>query len=239
MPVPSSGGLLSGMPALAPVAGLNLKRLFKGTLKVHVSVARPHFAIPWSMKNAHSSTASGFVIKHNGRYVIITNAHAVANATQVQVRFHGSAVKLPAKVLAVAHDCDLAILDCDGLQEEGPARVLELSDRVPELQETVNVVGYPLGGDQLSISTGVCSRIDFGLYTHASRDNLCVQVDAAINSGNSGGPVFSADGKVVGVAFQSMDAQDAQLVGYVIPIPVLRHVLADYDKTGKAVPFGR
>lgn len=220
-------------------APLNLKRIFKGTLKVLVSFTKPHAGLPWSMRNSYSSSGSGFVIKHKGRFLIVTNAHVVENATQVQVRFHGAAVKTPATILAVAHDADLALLDCEGLQEEGPSRVLELSDRVPELQEALSVVGFPVGGDQLSITTGVCSRLDFSAYSHSSRENLCVQTDSAINSGNSGGPCFDASGKVVGVAFQSMDASDAQLAGYCIPQSVLRRVLLDFDKRGDAVPFGR
>jgi hypothetical protein len=89
------------------------------------------------------------------------------------------------------------------------------------------VYGYPLGGERLSVTRGVVSRIDFLPYSHSVVDShLTIQIDAAINPGNSGGPVLQ-DGKVVGVAFQGYSGSVAQNVGYMIPIPVIRRFLAD------------
>ncbi|MEZ5431637.1 MAG: serine protease [Verrucomicrobiales bacterium] len=73
---------------------------------------------------------------------------------------------------------------------------------IPKLNTTVTAVGYPIGGDRISVTRGVVSRIDFRPYSHSAVDNhLTIQVDAAINPGNSGGPVLQ-DNKVVRVAFQ-------------------------------------
>ena len=58
------------------------------------------------------------------------------------------------------------------------------------------------------------------------------QIDAAINSGNSGGPAFSDKGKCVGIAFQSLKHEDVENIGYVIPTPVILHFIGDYEKTG-------
>jgi hypothetical protein len=70
------------------------------------------------------------------------------------------------------------------------------------------VVGYPVGGETVSISSGVVSRVDWGSYAQAGgEEQLTVQIDAAINPGNSGGPAFS-NGKVIGVAFQGLDDAD-------------------------------
>ena len=100
------------------------------------------------------------------------------------------------------------------------------------------VVGYPLGGEQISVTAGVVSRIDYGMYSHSTRDHLVLQTDSAINSGNSGGPCFDVQtSKVVGVAFQSLS--DAENVGYVVPVDILKHVLEDYRRTGKYNGFGR
>jgi S1-C subfamily serine protease len=89
----------------------------------------------------------------------------------------------------------------------------------------VNTVGYPTGGEQLSITQGVVSRVSYRRYVHSGADShLLVQVDSAINPGNSGGPVLQ--GKVaVGVAFQAFTA--AENTGYIIPTPVIKRFLTD------------
>jgi S1-C subfamily serine protease len=203
-----------------------LRGLFKGVCKIYSFFAKPAFAQPWSMRQQHSSTSSGFIVA--GR-LILTNAHSIAYATSVRVRVHGHAEKVAARVVAVAHDCDVAVLTVDDESFwAGPDRALTLADSVPNLHEPAVVVGFPVGGDQISITAGVCSRVDFGLYSHGVRENVLVQIDAAINSGNSGGPSFDAAGRVQGIAFQSLDA--AELVGYIIPTTVVRHVLKDLER---------
>ena len=59
-----------------------------------------------------------------------------------------------------------------------------------------------------------------------------LQIDAAINSGNSGGPAFNDKGKCVGIAFQSLKDEDVENIGYVIPTPVIMHFIQDYEKNG-------
>lgn len=73
---------------------------------------------------------------------------------------------------------------------------------LPRLQDSVAVVGYPIGGDTISVTAGVVSRIEVTDYSHGSTDLLAIQIDAAINGGNSGGPVFNGSGQCVGIAFQ-------------------------------------
>jgi hypothetical protein len=98
---------------------------------------------------------------------------------------------------------------------------------VPQLESQVRVIGYPIGGERLSVTRGVVSRIDFSSYSHSRADqHLIVQIDAAINPGNSGGPVVQ-DGKVVGVAFQGL--RQADNTGYIIPTPVIRRFLKDIE----------
>jgi hypothetical protein len=86
------------------------------------------------------------------------------------------------------------------------------------------VCGYPIGGERLSITEGIVSRIDLVSYAQANRALLAVQIDAAINAGNSGGPVLK-DGELVGVAFQALD--DAEQIGYMVSPPVVQHFLQD------------
>jgi hypothetical protein len=84
-----------------------------------------------------------------------------------------------------------------------------------------------MGGNRVSVTQGVVSRIDVEAYSHTGSDShLVIQTDAAINPGNSGGPVVQ-DGKVVGVAFQGL--RQAENIGYLIPTTIIRHFLADIN----------
>ncbi|WVZ09721.1 hypothetical protein V8G54_014251 [Vigna mungo] len=103
---------------------------------------------------------------------------------------------------------------------------------LPALQDAVTVVGYPIGGDTISVTSGVVSRIEILSYVHGSTELLGLQIDAAINSGNSGGPAFNDKGNCVGIAFQSLKHEDAENIGYVIPTPVIMHFIRDYEKNG-------
>ncbi|KAH9776054.1 protease Do-like 9 [Citrus sinensis] len=103
---------------------------------------------------------------------------------------------------------------------------------LPALQDAVTVVGYPIGGDTISVTSGVVSRIEILSYVHGSTELLGLQIDAAINSGNSGGPAFNDKGKCVGIAFQSLKHEDVENIGYVIPTPVIMHFIQDYEKNG-------
>jgi len=102
--------------------------------------------------------------------------------------------------------------------------------RIPALESTVSAYGYPIGGERMSVTTGIVSRVDFQLYTHSSVDqHLAIQISAQINPGNSGGPVMQ-DGKVVGVAFQGYSGDVAQGVAYMIPTPVIKPVFERHQQ---------
>jgi len=104
-----------------------------------------------------------------------------------------------------------------------------------ELQDEVSVIGYPTGGDNISVTQGVVSRIEMQSYTHGANSLLSVQIDAAINPGNSGGPVIQGN-KVVGISFQNMPS--AENIGYIIPVQVIEHFLKDIELHHKYTGFG-
>jgi S1-C subfamily serine protease len=145
----------------------------------------------------------------------------VADATFLQVQKVSDPNKIIARVAAISHDCDLALLEVttpgfmDGMR---PEQLGEL----PSLRDRVGVVGYPVGGEEISITEGVVSRIEVQRYTHSERMALAVTVDAAINDGNSGGPVF-LDGKVAGIAFQSL--KEAENIGEMVPTTLISKFL--------------
>ena len=99
------------------------------------------------------------------------------------------------------------------------------------------MVGYPIGGVAISVTSGVVSRVEVTQYAHGATELLGLQIDAAINSGNSGGPVTSSEGWYVGVGFQSLKHDDAENIGYVIPTPVISHFVRDYELNGKYTGF--
>eukprot|EP00899_Mesostigma_viride_P003081 jgi/Mesvir1/12774/Mv22830-RA.2 len=198
-----------------------------------VSVGQNYF-LPWQSHGQRELTGSGFVI--DGKR-IITNAHVVDDYAFVLVRKHGHPTKYKAKVEAVSHECDLAILRVDEDSDFWTGLVpLELASEgeLPLLHENVSVVGYPSGGDSISVTGGVVSRMELIQYTFGGTNLLAIQIDAAINPGNSGGPVF-LENKVVGVAFQCLP--DADNIGYIIPVPVVRRFLADVAINGEPKGF--
>eukprot|EP00951_Prasinocladus_malaysianus_P049290 scaffold668089_cov69-Prasinocladus_malaysianus.AAC.1 len=89
----------------------------------------------------------------------------------------------------------------------------------------------------MSVTQGVVSRIEVTAYAHGAAELLGIQIDAAINSGNSGGPAFNEEGECVGIAFQSLKHEDAENIGYVIPTPVIRHFIADFERNGVYTGF--
>ncbi|KAK1357825.1 putative peptidase S1C, Peptidase S1, PA clan [Heracleum sosnowskyi] len=205
----------------------------EAVVKVFCVHTDPNFSLPWQRKRQYSSSSSGFVI--GGRRVL-TNAHSVEHHTQVKLKKRGSDTKYVATVLAIGTECDIAMLTvADDEFWEGVSPV-EFGD-LPTLQDAVTVVGYPIGGDTISVTSGVVSRIEILSYVHVSTELLGLQIDAAINSGNSGGPAFNDRGACVGIAFQSLKHDDAENIGYVIPTPVIRHFIQDYEKNGGYTGF--
>ncbi len=185
-------------------------------VRVFATTQVPDYDCPWQARSPADATGSGVVI---GKGEILTGAHVVANATFLQVRKPSSPDKAIARVKRISHDCDLALLEIVDpvgfLDDITPASLGEL----PELHDEVAVVGYPIGGEEISVTKGVVSRIEVQRYSHSERHLLAVTVDAAINSGNSGGPVFGGD-KVVGIAFQTLSG--GENIGQMVPTPLLR-----------------
>jgi S1-C subfamily serine protease len=192
---------------------------------MYVQVFRSAFdwSQPWRQKGVTSASGSGFVIA-GGR--ILTNAHVIADARQILVRRPDQANPYVATLDAVGNDCDLAVLR---VADAAFARGLHplAFGALPRSGTRVNTYGFPLGGQDVSSTAGIVSRIESRGYVHSGADaHLVVQTDAAINPGNSGGPVVQ-DGRVVGVAFQGFPGADN--MGFFIPVPIVRHFLTNLE----------
>ena len=197
----------------------------KALVKVYTSHQLFDYLSPWQYGQSANSTATGFIIAGER---IITNAHAVLNSKFLQVRKEGDSKKYKAVVKFTSEEYDLALVEIEDKSFFNGTVPLKLGT-LPEIQEKLTVYGYPLGGDKLSTTQGIVSRMEHNTYTLTNRKFLIGQTDAAINSGNSGGPVVSK-GKVVGVAFAGLNSADN--IGYFIPVNILNNFLEDI-KDGK------
>jgi S1-C subfamily serine protease len=197
----------------------------KSLVRITSTEVSPDYKAPWNAGSLARGIGAGFVIEGNR---IMTNAHVVSNSRYLTVERDGDPNKYPARVLFVGHDCDLALITVDAPNFYKNMVPLKFGG-IPELESTVSAYGYPIGGERMSVTTGIVSRIDFQLYTHSSIDqHLAVQISAQINPGNSGGPVMQ-NAKVIGVAFQGYSGDVAQGVAYMVPTPVIRRFLKDVE----------
>jgi S1-C subfamily serine protease len=202
-PAPAPAAAAAAAPASAPA-------IENAVVKVFSTLRGPDPFKPWGKAAPQEVTGSGVVIEGKR---ILTNAHVVGYASQVQVQANQAGDKVSATVVAVGRGIDLAILKLDDesfFDTHPPAPRASL---LPEVRDAVFAYGYPTGGNSLSITKGIVSRIEFVGYSFGNA-GLRIQIDAAINPGNSGGPVIAGD-KMVGLAFAG--ATNAQNIGYIIP----------------------
>ena len=218
-------------PSAASTPAIPVPSIHRSLARITTTSQDPNYREPWAAGSISGGVGTGFVIDGER---ILTNAHVVSNARFLQVEKEDDPRKYTAKVEFIGHDCDLAVLKVNEPGFFTNTVPLQLGG-IPEIESTVAAYGYPVGGERLSVTEGIVSRIDFQTYTHSLVDaHLAIQISAAINPGNSGGPVLQ-HGKVVGVAFQGYSGDVAQNVGYMIPVPVIERFLKDisdghYDK---------
>jgi S1-C subfamily serine protease len=179
-------------------------------VKIFSTVRRPDVAKPWTKAAPTEISGSGVVIEGKR---ILTNAHVVAYASQVQVQGSQTGDKISATVVATAPGIDLAVLKLDDESFFDGRPPLPRASSLPEIKDPVLAYGFPMGGTTLSITRGIVSRIEFVPYGYFTQ-GLRVQIDAAINPGNSGGPAIS-DNKMIGLAFSHL--ANSENIGYIIP----------------------
>lgn len=190
---------------------------------VKISAVQQSYSLthPWRRNSSKELSGSGFVFKAG---YVLTNAHVVKNARQLYIQPYQSSLKIEAEVVAIAYKMDLALIKPveDALMD---FEEMELDASIPIVTETVNIFGYPMGGDELAITEGVVSRIEYTRFAEGQQ-GLRLQVDAAINSGNSGGPAFVGD-RFVGIVFSRIKEADG--IGYVIAADEVVDFLADIE----------
>ena len=206
---------------IALFGNISYAKVDDSIVKIYTVFKSPSYDTPWN-SSVNNASGSGVVIDGNR---ILTNAHVVANTTFLEVKRNGDTKRYRAKVEFVSHQVDLAIIKLVDEKFFDSVEALKFGKR-PVKEQKVSVYGFPLGGNTLSITTGIVSRIEHVSYVHSGEIFLGVQVDAAINAGNSGGPAIT-NGKIVGVVMQGM--RNAQNVGYLISIDIIERFLEDIE----------
>ena len=171
----------------------------------------------FGMSSSSAVTGSGFIISADG--YIMTNYHVIENAYEgdldVTVMLHDG-TEYTAAIVGVEADNDVAVLkiDAEGLSpaEIGNSDSLSVGD-------TVYAVGNPLGELEFSMTTGHVSALDRLIATDANSESVNMfQIDAAVNSGNSGGPVYNSLGQVVGIVTAKYSSTGVEGIGFAIPV---------------------
>ena len=198
-----------------------IKEISASVVKIYTTSVNPDYYRPWQKGTNKSSSGTGVIIDN---HMILTAAHVVTNGTFMQVKKSNDAKKYITKVKWIDHEADLALLevtDTSFFENTVP----QTFGGLPSKQDGVVVYGYPMGGDELSTTKGIVSRIEQHNYAHSSMDHITIQIDAPINPGNSGGPAFDSKGKIVGIAIQGLTK--AEGIGYLVPVEVIKHFFED------------
>jgi len=204
------------------IARAEAERVIPATVQITTVTAAPDYAKPWQLEATETFSGSGAIISGNR---ILTNAHNVAWAASIDVSRPGLQKKFSAHIQYVDHGCDLALLTVEDPAFFKGIVPLEIGE-LPRVESAVTAYGYPIGGEAVSATSGIVSRLEDDLYVHSDRYLLVVQIDAALNPGNSGGPVIGG-GKIVAIAMQVL--QDGENIGYAIPAPMIERFLVDAD----------
>lgn len=225
----ASGGAAQAQSATAPRA----MQIENAVVKIFTTARPPDVFRPWNKAAPSEMSGSGVVI--DGRR-ILTNAHVVNYASKVEVQAREGGDKLQAKVVAIGRGIDLAVLELEDTAFFATHKPPQRASLLPDVKDAVLAYGYPVGGNSLSITKGIVSRIEYVPYNYPT-SGLRIQIDAAINPGNSGGPVFVGD-KMIGLAFSG--ATNAQNIGYIIPneeVELFLKDIADGNYDGKPALF--
>jgi S1-C subfamily serine protease len=201
----------AAFPAAPTADQAESSALENSVVKIFSTMRYPDPFKPWTKQAPSEATASGVVIEGKR---ILTNAHAVLYASQVQIQANAAGDKLSASVLAIAPGIDLAVLQLDDPSFFDTHPPVARASKLPQIKDPVLAYGFPTGGSSLSITKGIVSRIEFASYNYPV-SGLRIQIDAAINPGNSGGPAIAGD-KMIGLAFSRLGG-DSQNIGYIIP----------------------
>jgi len=185
------------------------------------------------LSQTEQALGSGFVIDKAGH--IVTNYHVVENAKSVQVSF-SDRDKVSARVVGTDPSTDLAVLQVDARSRALAPLPLGNSDNV-QVGDPVVAIGNPFGL-QRTVTSGIVSALQRELTApNTYKIEHAIQTDAALNHGNSGGPLLNAEGQVIGVNSQISTGNTGQQgnvgIGFAVPVNTVKNVAAQIIRSGK------
>ena len=184
----------------------------------------------FGMTSSGAVSGSGFIISDDG--YVLTNYHVVKEADKgkldVQVlTYDGTAYN--ATIVGTEASNDVAVLKIDA---EGLSAAKFGNSDVIRVGDTVYAVGNPLGELEFSMSTGHVSAKDRVITTQENESINMFQIDAAVNEGNSGGPVYDAGGSVIGIVTAKYSDTGVEGLGFAIPINDVKSIADDLINKG-------
>ncbi|MEM8495259.1 MAG: trypsin-like peptidase domain-containing protein [Planctomycetota bacterium] len=205
------------------------------TVYIEAVTRQPQYTEPWRRAAPQDSNGTGFVIDatFDGEtsHHILTANHVVQHADEITVYLPEPMGARPAEVVIASPEFDLALLRLEQGDQLERIAALPIAPVPPVVQQDIRVFGYPIGGADQSVTSGIVSRIETH-WTEYDRLALRAQIDAALNPGNSGGPAIG-HGRVLGLAYQVQN--DAENIGYLVPsVEIIRFLQdvadAKYDR---------
>lgn len=219
-------GLSLPAPARAQSCTEPLSQIFERSSPAVVSINAVRINKGRPQTRFTTVLGSGFIVDRSGQ--ILTNAHVVDGASGISVTLD-SGERVEARLVGLDPVLDLALLQVRS-DERLPVVTLGDSAKV-KVGDEVIAIGNPLGLDQ-TMTRGIVSGINRILPdVPGTNDEPMIQTDAAINPGNSGGPLLNRCGRVIGIT--TLITQDAQNIGFAIPINVAKSVLGQLRETGR------
>jgi S1-C subfamily serine protease len=193
----------------------------------------PFFGYPFPSQQQAEALGSGFVIDKAGH--IVTNYHVVKGARSVDVSFSNNE-SMKAKIVGTDPSTDVAVLQVDAHSRALTPLSLGNSDLV-HVGDSVVAIGNPFGYDR-TVTAGIVSALQRVIQAPNSYSiDHVIQTDAALNKGNSGGPLLNASGNVIGVNSQISTGNSGSSgnvgVGFAVPINTVTTVAAQIIKSGR------
>ena len=213
-----------------------------GIQVTYTTTSNSFFGFGMPTTSEATATGSGIIISEDG--YIVTNNHVIdtsssnssysyydiSNATSVKIKLHGSDELYDAKIVGKDSQTDLAVLKID--KTNLIAAEFANSDEAT-VGEFAMAVGSPLGLDT-TVTTGIVSAVNREVEADGTT-YVCIQTDAAINSGNSGGALVNSDGKVIGINTLKLSGSGVEGIGFAIPINSTTDIIDDLIEHNKVL----